>query len=162
MKNRILAFLLTLFLFPTLSFAASYTVKGVLDGDTVQVRSSDGQEIRVRFYGLDCLETSHRGKPGQAYGNIAKRRVNELIRNQQVELETYGKGPYGRTIAVVWSGGVNINETLMKESLAWTYKRYCKESFCNQWLDLESRARQNGLGLFADQNPTPPWTFRHK
>ncbi len=160
MKKQILAFLLVL-LFPALSLAASYTVVGVLDGDTLKVLAPDGQQIRVRLYGIDCPETSKRGKPGQAYGNVAKKRVNELIRKNRVELDTYGKDQYGRTIAVVRSGRINVNETLVKEGLAFVYDRYCKESFCRSWKNLEKQAQQNSIGLFADQNPMPPWEWRH-
>ncbi len=160
MKKQILTILLVLIL-PALSLAATYTVKGVLDGDTIKVLSPDGQQLKVRFYGIDCPETGKEDKPGQAYGNVAKKRVNELIRKKQVELDTYGLDKYGRTIAVVWSGGVNINEMLVKEGYAWVYERYCKESFCRSWKDLEKQAQLNSIGLFADQNPMPPWKWRH-
>jgi endonuclease YncB( thermonuclease family) len=159
MKKRILTLLLILLL-PNLSFAAAYTVVGVLDGDTIKVQAPDGQKISVRLYGIDCPETAKRGKPGQAYGNVAKKRVNELIRKESVELDTYGTDRYGRTIAVVRSEGVNINETLVLEGLAWTYKQYCKESFCRQWSAFEAQAQDNGTGLFADQNAIPPWEWR--
>ena len=160
MKKQIFTFLLVL-LFPVLSLAASFTVVGVLDGDTLKVLAPDGQEFRVRLYGIDCPETSKRGKPGQAYGNVAKKRVNELIRKNEVELDTYGQDRYGRTIAVVRSGAINVNETLVTEGLAWIYDRYCKESFCRSWKNSEKKSRQNGIGLFADQNPMPPWVWRH-
>lgn len=162
MKKQLFTILLALLLLPIFSFAATYTVTGVLDGDTIKVLDSDGQEIRVRLYGIDCPETAKKGKPGQAYGHVAKTRVNELIRKRQVELDTYNQDRYGRTIAVVRSGGVNINETLVQEGLAWVYRRYCKEKFCLTWKDYENRAQQNSIGLFADQDPMPPWKWRHK
>lgn len=100
MKKRILTLLLILLL-PNLSFAAAYVVVGVLDGDTIKVMDPDGHKISVRLYGIDCPETAKRGKAGQAYGNVAKKRINELIRKEYVDLETYGSDRYGRTIAVV-------------------------------------------------------------
>ena len=161
MKKQFLTILLVL-LFPALSLAATFTTVAVLDGDTIRVLAPDGQQLRVRFFGIDCPETAKFGKPGQAYGNVAKKRVNQLIRKKQVELDTYGQDKYGRTIAVVRSSGVNINETLVKEGLAFVYDRYCKESFCRSWKNLERQARQNHIGLFADQNPMPPWVWRHR
>jgi endonuclease YncB( thermonuclease family) len=160
MKKPILTILLVLLL-PALSLAATYVVDGVLDGDTIQVIAPYGQQIRVRLYGIDCPEASKKDKPGQAYGNVAKKRVNELIRKQEVELDTYGQDKYGRTIAVVRSGGININETLVTEGYAWVYARYCKESFCRSWKNSEKQAQLNHIGLFAEQNPMPPWVWRH-
>jgi endonuclease YncB( thermonuclease family) len=161
MKKRIIPFLIALLFFPCFSFSATFTVTGLLDGDTIRVLASDGQIFDVRLFGIDCPETAKKGKPGQAYGNVAKQRVNELIRKRAVELDIYG-GPdrYGRTIAIVWSGNVNINETLVREGMCMVYPQYCKENFCSTWKDNEIRARQNGLGIFADPHPTPPWQWR--
>lgn len=40
----------------------------VLDGDTVQVTTEDGREVRVMFLGISAPETLHPGKPGKCYG----------------------------------------------------------------------------------------------
>jgi micrococcal nuclease len=61
---------------------------------------------------------------------------------------------------MVYIGQKCLNEELIKNGLAWVYKRYCSESFCNHWLKLEQYAQVNKLGLWIYDNPVPPWDFR--
>lgn len=44
----------------------SAVVTYVLDGDTVQVTTRDGRELRVRFLGINAPEIRHPGKQGSA------------------------------------------------------------------------------------------------
>ena len=56
--------------------------------------------------------------------------------------------------------GVNVNQSLIKAGYAWQYRKYCKESFCNDWIRLENQARNSKLGLWADKHPEAPWDYR--
>jgi micrococcal nuclease len=44
---------------------------------------------------------------------------------------------------------VNINESLIKAGLAWQYRKYCKASFCDDWLQLEGQAQKAKIGLWG-------------
>lgn len=72
----------------------------------------------------------------------------------------YDTDKYGRTVGVVRVEGVNVNESLIQAGLAWQYRKYCKASFCNDWLELESRAKKSKVGLWKDIDPIPPWQWR--
>ena len=153
----ILAFFLIIILFvPFISHAQS-SIQGkvvrVADGDTITVLQNSKQYI-IRLYGIDTPEKK------QDFGQKAKKFTSSMVFKQHVKVVVYNTGKYGRTIGVVYIGQKCLNEELVKNGLAWIYKRYCSESFCNHWLKLEQDARANKLGLWTYDNPIPPWDFR--
>jgi endonuclease YncB( thermonuclease family) len=52
---------------------------------------------------------------------------------------------------------VNLNKELVKNGLAWHFKKYSKD---NSYAVLENEARASKVGLWADNNPIAPWTWR--
>ena len=71
---------------------------------------------------------------------------------------------YGRTIAtVILDDGVNLNEELVREGLAWVYPRYCdEEPLCSRWKKLQQDAREAEVGLWAEDDPVKPWEWRRR
>jgi endonuclease YncB( thermonuclease family) len=67
---------------------------------------------------------------------------------------------YRRIVGVVSVNGVNVNESLISNGFAWQYRKYCKASFCDDWLDLEKETKASRIGLWADHDPVPPWEWR--
>jgi micrococcal nuclease len=65
---------------------------------------------------------------------------------------------YGRTVAVVNCGGVEVNRAQVERGMAWVYTKYNNDL---PLLAIESQAKQSRKGLWADKSPTPPWEFRH-
>ncbi len=128
-------------------------VVGVADGDTITVLQNNRQ-YKIRLYGIDTPEKK------QDFGQKAKKFTSDIVFKKQVTVISYGTGKYGRTIGVVYVGQECLNEALIKNGLAWVYKQYCSETFCNGWLQIEQEARANKLGLWIYDNPIPPWDFR--
>lgn len=61
--------------------------------------------------------------------------------------------------ANVFIGDTCINKELIKQGMAWHYKKY------NQDLELaklEKIAREEKVGLWSQPNPISPWDFRRK
>jgi micrococcal nuclease len=129
-------------------------VIGIKDGDTFEVLY-DGQPERVRLSDIDCPEKS------QPFGNNAKQFSSDLCFNKTVTVTCDAKRDrYGRLIGtVVTSGGINVNEALVKEGFAWHYLQYSDKE---ELTGYEATARKNRLGLWADVNPTPPWDWRRE
>ena len=150
---RIIFFIL---FFSNLSFAQS-TIQGVVvsiaDGDTITVLQ-DSEQYKIRLYGVDTPEKK------QDFGQKAKQFTSGMVFKQHVKVVAYDIDRYGRTVGMVYIGQKCLNEELIKNGLAWIYKRYCSESFCNSWMQLEQEARVNKLGLWIYDNPIPPWDFR--
>jgi endonuclease YncB( thermonuclease family) len=79
-----------------------------------------------------------------------------------VEVETKDTDRYGRSVALIYIDGQSLNEDLVKNGFAWVYRQYCRETFCEDWLDLEVVAKYKKIGLWSEPNPIPPWQFRRK
>lgn len=81
----------------------------VVDGDTIEVAGGR----RVRLLGIDAPER------GAALWDAAGARLRELAGGRRVSLEAcVEKDPYGRTLATVRAGEVNVNAMLLREGLA--------------------------------------------
>jgi micrococcal nuclease len=129
-----------------------YKVVGVKDGDTMVLLSPDNQSITVRLAEVDCPEKS------QAFGQAAKQFTSALCFGKMVKLVGNQHDRYGRTVGeVVLENGTSVNHELVKQGYAWQYRAYSKSM---ELAMLEQQARQNRLGLWQDENPTPPWNFR--
>ena len=124
----------------------------VYDGDTITVLHG-GRPERIRFYGIDAPELR------QEYGADAR---DFLARNMCSDpaIERKATDRYGRTIAVVWCGNVNLNELMIENGFAWVYGVYCRESFCNDWKTMQTIARNKGIGLWSNRHPMNPAIYR--
>lgn len=142
--------LLLLFSFPSYSQLKGKVVS-ISDGDTFTLLV-DNEELRIRLHGIDCPEK------GQDFSEVAKKFLSDYIFNKVVTVRRMDVDRYGRTIGmVVTVDGVNVNEKLLEAGLAWHYKKYDKN---DAWAKLETSARVNKKGLWAQKNPIPPWEWR--
>lgn len=126
-------------------------VTGIKDGDTIEVLIN-GKSETIRLLGIDCPERK------QAFGTKAKQFTSALCFGKMVTLESGERDQYKRLLATVFVEGKNINQELVKAGLAWRYKYSTDETLGH----LESEARKQRLGLWADNNPVAPWNFRKK
>lgn len=151
MKNISLAFVLALALGTAHAQSQQYRVVGVSDGDTIRVLSGDRQQIKCRMFGIDAPESS------QDYGQRSKAALSDAIFQKMVSVDILDRDQYGRSVCRIFLNGVDINKLQLQRGMAWHYKRYSQDAAYSQ---AESAARQQRLGLWADSNPTPPWSFR--
>jgi endonuclease YncB( thermonuclease family) len=125
----------------------------VTDGDTVDVRGGD-VIVTVRLYGIDAPES------GQPYGAQATAAVREIAAGKNVTVRVTDVDTYGRAVGrVILPDGDELNRFLVSRGLAWWYRRYAPD---NRDLErLEQSARDAGRGLWSQDDPTPPWQWRH-
>jgi len=149
-------FFLLLFLFPSSSLSNTVTgeVVKVADGDTITILDSDNRQHKIRLYGIDTPEKA------QAYGKKAKKFTANLVAGKTVKIKVYDTDRYGRSVGVVSVDETNVNREIIRNGLAWQYRKYCKASFCDDWLRLEKQARDSSIGLWRDNNPVAPWEWR--
>ena len=149
--NRLFAPLLLLF---TLS-AQAETLEGkvikIADGDTLTLLTPSNQQVKIRLAGIDTPEKK------QPFGNKAKQALSNLAFQKQALVEIAAKDRYGRTIGVVFVDGLNVNAELVKQGMAWVYRKYTDDE---RLYVLESEAKQAKRGLWLDKNPIPPWEWR--
>ncbi|CAK7072919.1 MAG: hypothetical protein DELT_01971 [Desulfovibrio sp.] len=137
---------------------AGFRVTEVPDGDTIMVRASSGKKTRVRLYGVDAPELHQRA------GKAAAKFAQGLLKSETVSLRVMDTDQYGRTVAVViLRDGRALNEEMVREGHAWVYRAHCHdEPMCSSWYGLERHAKKQGVGLWRDANPTPPWKWRQQ
>jgi endonuclease YncB( thermonuclease family) len=123
----------------------------VIDGDTIVVLVTQNEQIKIRLEGIDCPESD------QDYGSRAKQVTSDLCFGKQVKIIQSGTDRYNRILAFVYIGDVCINEELLKQGMAWHYKKYNQDENLAQ---LEWTARNNKVGLWSMKNPIAPWDFR--
>ena len=139
---------------PEIALGWQGIVVSVSDGDTITVLHN-GKSVKIGLYGIDTPEER------QSFGKTAKQFTSVMVYGKTVEVETKGIDPYDRFVALVNVGGKSLNEILLKNGYAWVYRRYCKEAFCEDWLNLEITARYEKIGLWSEPHPMPPWEFRY-
>ncbi len=160
MIRQLLLFLVILLVFsPTAHSEVHAVITGkvvnVADGDTITIVDRNKSQHIIRLYGIDTPEK------GQAFGNAAKKFTSTLAYNKTAEVTAYDIDKYGRTVGVVMVNGININQSIIESGFAWQYRKYCKESFCDNWLGLEEKAKRARIGLWGDKSPIPPWDWRN-
>lgn len=127
-------------------FAFSAKVIKTSDGDTITVLQ-DKQQIKVRLFGIDAPELK------QPYGKKSKQFLANLIAGEEVEES--GKDRYKRTIGTIYLNGADINAQMVANGYAWAYRKFSKK-----YTPQESQAKKQGLGLWRDKEPIPPWEWR--
>jgi micrococcal nuclease len=126
-------------------------VIGIMDGDTFDLLNGT-EKVRVRLEGIDSPEK------GQPFGNNAKKALSDLCFGQNVQVAVSNKDRYGRAIARVYlTDGRCINEEMLRQGMAWHFKRYSDDA---RWARMENTARSARVGLWADPRPVAPWEWR--
>ncbi|MFY1046508.1 thermonuclease family protein [Chryseobacterium sp. GP-SGM7] len=144
---------LILLFFPLLLFSQTrYKVIGIKDGDTVELLM-DGKPQVVRLSNIDCPEKK------QPFGNNAKQFVSDLCFGKMVEVSGNSKKDRNKRLLaeIILSDGKNLNKELVKNGLAWHFKKYSKD---DSYDILEKHAQKLKLGLWKDKNPIAPWDWR--
>ena len=149
---KLLLSLLTLLNIVAYSATFNATVVRVIDGDTIYVKQDKKKRQKIRLFGIDSPEMRQRdgAKPG--------RYLTIRITGKQVTIVPKGKDHYDRTLAIVYDEyGQNMNQEMVRLGLAWVYRRYVDSP---DWLELESDARKQRIGIWRRKNPKPPWEYR--
>ena len=123
-----------------------YKVIKVSDGDTISVKILkngvlDGDLIKVRLYGVDAPEKD------QDFGYESKKALMNYVMYKTIEIDVKSKDRYGRSVGVIYIGGRNINEELLRDGYVWYYEQYDKNNEKSRL--LQENAMKNKLGLFA-------------
>lgn len=126
-------------------------VVGVSDGDTITVLDSAKRTHKIRLAGIDAPEKA------QPFGQRSKQHLSGLVYGKEVAVIFDERDRYGRIVGKVMlpSGDVNLEQ--IRAGKAWHYKRYSND---RAYSAAEDSAKRQGLGLWADRNPTPPWEWR--
>lgn len=124
----------------------------IQDGDTLTILV-DRRQVKVRMTDIDAPEL------GQAYGRQARQALGEICAGKDAAIaNASGKDPYGRMLAKVRCAGVDANAEMVMQGLAWVFVRYAPKD--SPLIAIEQNARLGKRGLWADDEPVPPWVWR--
>ncbi|WP_051440826.1 endonuclease YncB(thermonuclease family) [Ensifer sp. WSM1721] len=90
----------------------------IIDGDTIRM---DG--ITIRIMELDTPETfKSRCENELVLGLAAKEHLRSLLDSGTVTYEASGADRYGRTLAMVHVGGINVGQQMIRDGVALSYQ----------------------------------------
>lgn len=134
-------------------------IQHLSDGDSFVVRTEDGRRVTVRLSAIDAPEKA------QPFGDVSRRSLLAMVEGKSLTITPIKRDPYGRTVARVLVGEIDIGLAQVRAGMAWHYKRYESEQTPRErreYTSAEQRARDSGLGLWAQPEPVPPWRFREQ
>lgn len=128
-------------------------VTRVIDGNTLELLADDGHVYTIVLAGIDCPELT------QKFGDEAKICLEKLTLNKCASVTPKGRDRAGNTIGEVLVGGKKDPRIqLLKDGLAWTAEVNPDSNL--ETVRLASQSKKKGL--WKEENPTPPWTFRRE
>jgi micrococcal nuclease len=140
--------------------AAADTMHGVvivvIDGDTVLFKpdhygAASRAFLKIRLADIDAPERD------QPYGEASARALAAWVLDQHVEVDTVATDVYGRTIARIRAGALQVNGELVRQGYAWASTWSRSNAALREAQQAARRARR---GLWQDDSPTPPWSWR--
>jgi micrococcal nuclease len=137
-----------------MSHAYSSSISGkvieVIDGNTLVVRAEE-ETYTIVFHLIDSPD------PGQPYAGAAQEYLQKKLLKKQVTVHLVGKDRRGNYLGVIFlRNSVDVRHDLISRGLAWV-EEGCTDP---QLFTLQEQARQQRIGLWREDNPTPPWVYR--
>lgn len=129
---------------PTDAAPVSGHVSRVVDGDTLDVQGIG----RIRIHGIDAPEKN------QPYGQAAAECLARLVASRSVTVTPVTRDVYGRTVARIAAGEIDVGRSLVSLGCAWARDQsYAAE---------QARAAAAGAGLWSlpPSERVPPWEWR--
>lgn len=130
----------------------------VADGDTVK-----GTGLNCRIDGIDAPEVANpkAGKLGQPYGEEAKKTLQAMVLKKEVTVRitkpSVNGSNYGRDMCQIEIQGKDVSTEMVREGAAWLYTHFNNDPRLRA---VQGEAIAGQKGLWAGDNPIPPWQFR--
>jgi endonuclease YncB( thermonuclease family) len=143
-----------IFLLLTITIQAA-TLRGkvvhIADGDTLTILTNANQQVKIRLAGIDTPEKA------QPFRNKAKQALAALTFQKPALIQVETKDQYGRTVGTVIVNGSDVNAELVRQGMAWVYRKYTNDQ---KLYKLEAEAKKAKRGLWATEHPIEPWLWR--
>ncbi|HLS82158.1 MAG TPA: thermonuclease family protein [Steroidobacter sp.] len=126
----------------------------VIDGDSLEAQIQ-GVVMEFRLAEIDAPEYD------QPYGPDAKRLLEELIGERTLVLAPFDIDSYGRTVAHVWAGDVQLNRELVIRGAAWFLSDFTLDETL-YYVEQEAREAKRGLWALPAAQRVEPWEWRKR
>lgn len=126
-----------------------------VDGDTAKFKM-DGEQIIVRFLGINTKETVDPEIGEEAWGKEASDFTKEKLKNAtriEIELDSSAdeKDKYDRYLAWVWIDDKLLQNLLVENGLAETYMLQNNYKYAGMLQESEEIAKNNKIGIWSDE-----------
>ncbi len=138
-------------------FLLSGKIERVMDGDTVQIVTTNLSKVKVRLLGIDAPESN------QFFGPESKQHLISLSQSKTVTAQCIGFDKYKRSLCKIVANEVDLNLEQLKSGMAWHYKAYVStQSNVDQisYAAAEISARDSRIGLWSSGPRESPWDYR--
>lgn len=150
-----LAFAAFLLAAPAMAQQQVVKIVSVGDGDTVTAMAGT-KKVTLRLACIDAPEMKQ-----SPWGEQSRKRLQQIIPNgSSVGIKTYTTDRYGRIVAEIFKGKVNVNLAMVQEGRAVAYREYLEQCDAQAYLRNENSAKQRRLAYWSQNNPVMPWDFR--
>ena len=123
------------------------TVISITDGDTFKV-TRRGSERVIR---IACIDTPEMSPP--PWGQAAKDVLTGIMRvGGKVKIKELDNDRYGRVVAEVFKGSMNIGEELVRKGYAFVYDDYAYQCNAKKLNRLQRKAKRNERGIWGRRN----------
>ena len=120
----------------------------VVDGDTVWLK--DGRKVRI--LGINTPEVEREDKPGEPYGDEARKTARSFLQGQKtliLQADAGKKDNYGRTLGHIFRpDGRSLSAELLSQGLAFQVFNDSPNIYKNCLQKVEQKARKNNLGVW--------------
>jgi len=141
---------ISILLIATVSYAQTYTVLRVIDGDTIMLTTGE----RVQLIGVDTPETVHPQKPVEYFGIEASAFTKGMCEGKVVrlELDQTKRDIYDRLLAYVYlEDGTFLNAEIIKQGYGHAYTKF-PFKYMEEFREFEREARENRKGLWLKKS----------
>ena len=138
---------------------APLTLVRAFDGDSMILRHPERGVIKARLAGIDAPEKA------QPYGIESRKRLERLLASGRVSARALKLDGFGRWIVTVDIDGQDLGETLIREGMAWYFRKYERDlpkALRSRYDAAEDEARRKRRGLWQTEDPLAPWVYRQK
>lgn len=126
----------------------------VTDGDSLRVLVK-GRDMEVRLADVDAPERE------QPHGWESKLQLIDLVRGKHVVLAPRDVDHYGRVVARVWVGDIDVNRELVRRGAAWFYPEYAEDETLYRD-EQDARNAKRGLWALPLAKRMEPWEWRRR
>ena len=126
----------------------------MVDGDTFKAKVQ-GAVMDFRLQAVDAPERE------QPYGAEATSELAKLVRGRKLIFVFDDVDRYGRIVARVWVGNVDVNREMISRGAAWFGSEYASD---DELYHAEQQARDAKRGLWSlpPQKRVEPWVWRKR
>jgi endonuclease YncB( thermonuclease family) len=127
-------------------------VIGIYDGDTYSLLTIDNNTLKIRMEGIDAPERE------MPYHTASRKKLSELIYKKTVYFDKTGEDVHGRSLGFTFlENGIDVDIEMLKAGMVWHFKRYNDNP---DYANAEDAARKQKVGLWKEEDPIAPWTYR--